>query len=80
MKGEGTLLEKARKVPVARGGTYQVDPEIVEAGIAWLKGEIGAAQIAAVWGIKSAGSAQHKLILELRNAARAGKLRVELVP
>lgn len=78
MKGEGTLLEKARKVPVARR-TYETDPEILEAAIAWLKGEVKGSQLAAVWGIKQ-NAVNAKLLGEIKNAARQGRLKLELVP
>lgn len=77
--GGGTLLERARKVPVKGKRTYEVDQEIVETAIAWMKGEVAGAQVAAVWGVKC-WAAQSKMLAELRNAASAGKLRIEAVP
>lgn len=74
-----TLLQRARKVPVKSGSTYEVDPEIVEAAIAWLKGQVAGSQVATAWGVKQ-NQAESKLLAELKNAARAGKLKLEFVP
>ena len=76
---EGTLLQRARRVPISRGAGYEVDPEILEAAVAWLKGDVSGSQIAAVWKVKP-NMVNAKFLSELKNAARAGKLRIEVLP
>lgn len=73
-----SLLDRARAVPVLRGG-YTVDDEILEAAVAWLKGEVRGAQLATVWGIKQ-NAVSTKMLGELRNAAQQGRLKLEILP
>lgn len=77
MKKE-TLLEKAKKLPIRKNKKVNLSEEHLELGLAWMKNEIGLAQINRVLNKNNtSGNTLYSIATWLKESYRQGKIKIK---
>lgn len=74
-----SLLDKAKEVKRSDKRLNKVSYEQIELALAWMQDEVSLTQAATALGVVGTGSISYKLALWLREAYRAGIIKVKVV-
>jgi hypothetical protein len=74
----GSMLDKAKEIPVANNIRREVTDDEIELAVAWLKGDISSGQAAKAYGKTDVSNTTTRLASVLRHAVATKKVIVNL--